>query len=157
MKLIVAIDEKGGIGKDGTLPWNLKEDMSFFKEMTSGGIVIMGRSCFESIPEKFRPLPNRLNVVLTRFSNSQYPRCLVYNSIFDVLNDDYLMSKGNTWVIGGAQIYDSFINIVDELYVTHVSGNFNCDTHFPGIDVNVWKRELIKHIEGGSIVKYERR
>ena len=158
MKLIVAIDEKGGIGKGGTLPWNLPEDMSFFKEMTSGGIVIMGRSCFESIPEKFRPLPNRLNVVLTRFNTAHYPGCLVYNSSFDVLNDDYLMSKGNTWVIGGAQIYESFINIVDELYVTHVNGSFDCDTFFPGIDVNVWKRELIiKHIEGGSIIKYVRR
>jgi dihydrofolate reductase len=157
MKLIVAIDEKGGIGKDGILPWNLKEDMSFFKEMTSGGIVIMGRSCFESIPEKFRPLPNRLNVVLTRFNNTQYPGCLVYNSIYDVLNDDYLMSKGNTWVIGGAQIYESFINIVDELYVTHVKGSFDCDTFFPKIDSGIWIASPIVEIEGGTIYKYKRR
>jgi dihydrofolate reductase len=156
MKLIVAIDVNGGIGKGGTLPWNLKEDMSFFKEMTSGGIVIMGRSCFESIPKKFRPLPNRLNVVLTRFSKAQYPGCLVYNSIFDVLTDDYLMSKGNIWVIGGAQIYESFINIVDELYVTHVKGNFDCDTFFPSISEN-WIGEPIKEIEGGTIFKYVRR
>jgi dihydrofolate reductase len=156
MKLIVAMDVNGGIGKGGTLPWNLKEDMSFFKEMTSGGIVIMGRSCFESIPEKFRPLPNRLNVVLTRFSNAQYPGCLVYNSIFDVLTDDYLMSKGNIWVIGGAQIYDIFIDIVDELYVTHVNGNFECDVWLPSISEN-WIGEPIKEIEGGTIFKYVRR
>lgn len=156
MKLIVAVDDKGGIGKGGTLPWNLPEDMAFFKELTQGGIVIMGRGCFESIPEKFRPLPNRLNVVLTRFKDAQYPGCLVHNSILDLLEDDYIVSKSNVWVIGGSQIYDSFINIVDEMYITHVNGNFNCDTRFPSIDLSRWESERVKEIVGGSIYKYTR-
>jgi len=156
MKLIVAVDEKGGIGKGGKLPWNLPEDMEFFKEITQGGIVIMGRGCYESIPKKFRPLPNRLNVVLTRFKDAQYPGCLVHNSILDVLEDDYLVSKDDVWVIGGAQIYDSFINIVDEMYITHVNGNFDCDTHFPDIVLSRWKSERVKEIVGGSIYKYTR-
>lgn len=157
MKMIVAIDEKRGIGKNGELPWHLPEDMQFFKEMTNGGIVIMGRGCYESIPAKFTPLPNRLNVVLTRFNHKRYPGCLVHNSILDVLQDDYLISKDNVWVIGGGQIYDYFINIVEELYVTHVNGDFECDTHFPEIDESKWSSEFIKNINGGKIVKYTRK
>ena len=155
MKLIVAIDENGGIGKGGDLPWNLPEDMQFFKESTNGGIVIMGRGCFESIPEKFRPLPNRLNVVLSRSKDFRPLGCMVYESIFDVLNDDYIVSKGNVWIIGGAQIYESFINIVDELYVTYVNGSFDCDTFFPDFEGS-WKGELVKEIDGGRIFKYTR-
>lgn len=157
MKLIVAIDENGGIGKGGDLPWNLKEDMKFFKEMTNGGIVIMGRTCYESLPEKFRPLPNRLNVILTRSNDVQYPGCLVFNSITDVLDNDYIVSKGNVWIIGGAQIYESFINIVDELYVTHVKGTFDCDTFFPKIDNEIWRGKPIASIQDGTIYKYVRK
>jgi dihydrofolate reductase len=157
MKLIVAIDENGGIGKNGKLPWHLPEDMKFFKEKTNGGIVIMGRGCFESIPEKYRPLPNRLNVVLTRYKTEQYPGCLVHNSILDVLEDDYLVSKDNVWIIGGGQIYDYFINIVDELWITHVTGDFDCDTFFPKIDNEIWIGKPIASIQGGTIYKYVRK
>jgi dihydrofolate reductase len=75
---------------------------------------------------------------------------------FDILDDDYLMSKENIWVIGGSQIYDIFIDIVDELYVTHVNGKFECDVWFPSISEK-WIGEPIKEIEGGTIYKYKRR
>lgn len=156
MKLIVSMDEKGGIGRDGNLPWKLKDDMAFFKEKTNGGIVIMGSCCFDSLPEKFKPLPNRLNVVISR-SDRQFHGCMTFKYPFDILNDDYLMSKENIWVIGGAQIYDIFIDIVDELYVTHVNGSFNCDVWFPKIDDEKWIATPIVEIEGGTIFKYKRR
>jgi dihydrofolate reductase len=156
MKLIVAIDENGGIGKNGDLPWNLKDDMAFFKEMTNGGIVIMGSGCYDSLPEKFKPLPNRLNIVLSQ-SNRQFHGCMTFKYPFDILDDDYLMSKENIWVIGGSQIYDIFIDIVDELYVTHVQGSFSCDVWFPKIDDKKWISTPIVSIEGGTIYKYKRR
>lgn len=156
MKLIVAIDENGGIGRDGGLPWNLPDDMSFFKKMTNGGIVIMGSGCYDSLMEKYKPLPNRLNVVISR-SDRQFPGCMTFKSPFDILDDDYLMSKENIWVIGGSRIYDIFIDIVDELYVTHVNGSFNCDVWFPKIDDKKWIATPIVSIEGGTIFKYKRR
>ncbi len=155
MKLIVAIDENGGIGRDGGLPWNLPDDMAFFKEMTNGGIVIMGSGCYDSLPEKFRPLPNRLNVVLSR-SDRQFHGCMTFKYPFDILDDDYLMSKENIWVIGGSQIYDIFIDIVDELYVTEVKGSFSCDVWFPKIDDKKWIKYCVKEINGGTIFKYKR-
>jgi dihydrofolate reductase len=155
MKLIVAMDENGGIGRDGDLPWKLKGDMAFFKEKTNGGIVIMGSGCYDSLPEKFRPLPNRLNIILSR-SERQFHGCMTFKYPFDILDDDYLMSKENIWVIGGSQIYDIFIDVVDELYVTHVNGTFECDVWFPRIDSEKWKGEPIREIEGGTIFKYVR-
>jgi dihydrofolate reductase len=156
MKLIVAIDENGGIGRDGGLPWNLKEDMAFFKEMTNGGIVIMGSGCYDSLPDKFKPLPNRLNVVISR-SDRQFHGCMTFKYPFDILDDDYLMSKENIWVIGGSQIYDIFIDIVDELYVTEVMGSFSCDVWFPKIDDEKWIKYCVKKINGGTIYKYKRK
>jgi dihydrofolate reductase len=63
--VVVAFDEEGGIGREGQLPWHAAEDMRFFKSVTSGGTVVMGRKTWESIPEKFRPLPGRRNIVLS--------------------------------------------------------------------------------------------
>ena len=85
IKLIVAMDNNRGIGKDNDLMWHLPSDMRFFKETTLNQIVIMGRKNFESIPEKFRPLPNRENVILTRQKDFTAENCLVFNSIRDVI------------------------------------------------------------------------
>jgi len=80
VSLIVAIDLEGGIGKNNDLMWHLPSDMKFFKETTKNQIVVMGRKNFDSIPEKYRPLPNRLNVILTRNKNFTADNCLVYHS-----------------------------------------------------------------------------
>ena len=77
--IIVAVDAKNGIGKNNDLMWHLPDDMKFFKEKTSENIVVMGRKNHESIPEKFRPLPNRENVVLTRNKKFKAEGCLVFN------------------------------------------------------------------------------
>ncbi len=130
--IIVAIDEKGGIGKNNTLPWHIPADLKHFKEITTGGTVIMGRNTWESIPEKFRPLPNRLNIVLTGNLNYLVPEGVKLASSLD---GALAISAGKTFVIGGAKVFEDAIRHEDceELIITRVYGDFNCDTFFPHI------------------------
>lgn len=166
VKLIVAVDSNNGIGKNNNLPWHLPADMKFFKETTVGSVVVMGRKNYESIPERFRPLPNRENVVLTKQKDFNAPNCIVFNSLEECLeqyeNNGYL----EVWIIGGGQIYKEALdkNLVDEMYVTHIIGEFGCDTFFPEIDLDFWSNmEMIqqntsdeKNPHSFSIIKYAR-
>lgn len=130
--IIVAIDEKGGIGKNNTLPWHLPADLKHFKELTTGGTVIMGRNTWESIPEKFRPLPNRLNIVLTGNLNYQVPEGVKLASSLD---GALAISADNTFVIGGAKVFEEAIHHknCDVLEITQIYADFHCDTFFPFI------------------------
>lgn len=143
--LIVAMDKNRGIGKDNDLMWHLPADMKFFKETTSGHIVVMGRKNFESIPEKYRPLPNRENVVLTRNNSFKAEGCSVVYSMEECVN---LFSKDEErimFIIGGGEIYRQAIemNILDEMYITHVNKSYDADTFFPAFDLKEWKVETI--------------
>lgn len=119
MKLIIArsLDNVIGIVKDGehTLPWHCPEDMAYFKEQTSGGCVIMGRNTWDSIPAKFRPLPNRTNLVVTTKSDE-----LPGAAKFDPTEDNIKALPENTWVIGGSQIYKLMLPWVDEIHITTI-------------------------------------
>jgi dihydrofolate reductase/thymidylate synthase len=129
--IVVATDDSYGIGKDGTLPWKLKEDMRHFKELTTSGpemnSVIMGRKTWESIPAKFRPLPGRVNVVL---SKSNYDGA---STVRASLDEALQVPAGKVFVIGGGAIYEEAIQhpLCTELWITRVSGSFNCDVRFP--------------------------
>ena len=105
VSLIVAVAENGVIGKDNDLIWHLPKDMRFFKETTMGHHVIMGRKNFESIPHKYRPLPDRTNIVITRQSEYKAEGCIVVNSVETALE----IAKNNGdiehFIIGGGQIY----------------------------------------------------
>ena len=103
--LIVAMDLDRGIGKNNDLMWNLPNDMKFFKESTQGQIVVMGRKNYDSIPDRFRPLPNRENVVLTRNTSFTAEGCQVFNSL-DTCLDHYKDEQERTvFIIGGGEIY----------------------------------------------------
>lgn len=148
--IIVAIDEKRGIGKDGGLPWRIPEDLKRFKDITTAtqssdkkNAVIMGRKTWESLPEKYRPLRDRLNCVLTRDESLVFPEgVLTAQSFEDVFQQ--LESFGqkeqieSVFVIGGEQIFKKAIVSVQcqNIYVTHVLGSFNCDTFFPTFEEN---------------------
>src|SRR5690554_1991376 len=123
MVIIVAKDNRNGIGKENDLPWHLPADMKFFKETTTGHIVLMGRKNYESIPERFRPLPNRLNIILTRDKSFQAEDCLVLHSINEVINWKATQENDNRtlFVIGGGEIFQQFLaaDYVDEMYITH--------------------------------------
>lgn len=124
--IIVAVDSKLGIGKDGKLPWRLKGEMKYFKDTTMGGVVIMGRNTWESIPGKFRPLTGRVNVIIAK------KRDHTFTSLGEAL--DQLKDQGKKiFVIGGARLYKEAIKREDceSLYVTEIDKDFDCDTFFP--------------------------
>lgn len=138
IKMIMAREKSGGIGFSGDLPWHLPEDMAFFKEATAGCAVIMGRVCYESIPDKFRPLKGRDNYVITHDLNSDRAKqilsegALVLNleKAIDLATDTKLSSK-DVFIIGGAQIYKAFMSYIDEAIITELDGDFEVDTYAP--------------------------
>lgn len=140
IKLIAAIGQNSELGNSGSLPlWRLGSDFERFKKLTTGGVVVMGRKTFESLPEKFRPLPNRKNIVLTRDKSWTAKGAESFES-FDLLSP--LLAKeglGEVWIIGGGEIYRQYIDKADELHITHVHGEFVADTFFPEIDANKWE------------------
>lgn len=142
IKLIVAVDLDFGIGKNNDLMWHLPSDMRFFKETTLNQIVIMGRKNFESIPEKYRPLTNRENVILTRQTDFTAENCLVFNSIRDVILHFKPDRTGrDLFIIGGGEIYKEVLesDVIDEMLITHVNHSFEADTFFPKIEEGKWK------------------
>lgn len=140
VQLIVAMDNERGIGKNNDLMWHLPADMKFFKETTVGHIVVMGRKNFESIPERFRPLVGRENVVLTRNTDFTAADCVVLHSLEACLKAYENESDRIVFIIGGGQIYQQALalNCVDQLYITHVDHRYGADTFFPEINVEDW-------------------
>jgi dihydrofolate reductase len=148
--LIVAMDLERGIGKNNDLMWHLPADMKFFKETTTNHVVVMGRKNYESIPEKYRPLPNRENVVLTRNEAYVAPNCLVFNSLEDCISHYSTKNEEKTvFIIGGGEIYKMALeaSIIDEMYITHVDKKYDADTFFPAINSTIWKSESILTFE----------
>lgn len=140
VSLIVAVSENNVIGKDNDLIWNLPDDMNFFKNKTLGHYVIMGRKNYESIPKKFRPLPNRTNVIITRQTNFQANDCLVVNNIDQAIELARKAHDDEAFIIGGGQIYQLALEkkLVDKIYFTRVHDEFEGDTFFPKLS-NEWK------------------
>lgn len=138
ISLIAACDLNLNIGNKNQLLVKLKNDMKYFKELTQNKIVIMGRKTYESIGH---PLPNRINIVLTRDTNyDPHPQVFVYNSVVDLLKD-YQHSDENEEVMicGGSEIYHQFIGYSDTIYLTIVNHKFpEADSHFPKLD-DTWR------------------
>lgn len=159
LSLIAALDANNGIGKDNDLMWNLPADMQFFKETTKGHVVIMGRKNYDSIPERFRPLPGRSNVVLSRQPNFEAPGCTVYDSLETCLQNTKLQEGQKAFIIGGAQIYQLALesNLVDEIYLTHIEKVYHADTFFPEFTAASYQKTLIfKHpIDDKHEAKFE--
>ena len=129
IRAILAHDSKYGIGKDGDLPWpKNSEDLKWFKESTSGSTVVMGRSTWESLP--FKPLPNRHNVVVSSKMKVQHGveiiRPDIYKSRMNVMSQ-----HEDLWIIGGAQLLESSLDIIDELWLNNVGGEYDCDVFLP--------------------------
>lgn len=141
VSLIVAVDAEGGIGRDNDLMWHLPEDMKFFKEKTSGQIVVMGRKNYESIPERFRPLPKRENVVLTRNEGFEAEGCEVFHSLNECLIAYENEEERTVFIIGGGEIYRLALeeDVVDEMFITHIDKAYGADTFFPEFDASKWE------------------
>lgn len=123
---IVAMTPNRVIGHAGGMPWQLPEDLAFFKRTTTGHPIVMGRRTFEAIG---RPLPNRSNIVLTRDRNWHHTDTLVIHRPDDLAN--LPAATGDVFIIGGAEIYSAFLGSIDELLITHVKEEHPGDTWFP--------------------------
>jgi len=166
VSLVAAIGQNRELGKNNELLWHLHEDMQFFKQITTGYYVVMGRKSFESIPPKYRPLPNRVNVIISRNPEYLYRECFTCGSISDAI--DLAKESGETqiFIIGGGEIYRQAMEsgIVDEMFLTHVQASFpDADVHFPAYDQYKWNKETIHSFQSDSrneyafdIVRYEK-
>lgn len=164
-KLIVACDTKNGIGKDNDIPWKLTKELKYFKQITTHSnnqllknVVIMGRKTWESIPIKYKPLPNRINIVLTsKAENFTNTNDLFYSkSITDcieLIKTIENVNMDNIFVIGGGTIYKTFLEnyAIQKIYLTEVYQNFDCDTYFPEIPDKFKLGTVSKFIEDNGI------
>jgi dihydrofolate reductase len=142
--LIWAQSRDGVIGADGQLPWRLPEDMALFRELTTGGTVVMGRRTWESLPERFRPLPGRTNVVLTSDPAWAADGAVRAGSVAEVL-----AAHAFLWVIGGGVVYEGFLPHADRLVVTEVDTSVDGDTWAPVIGEE-WQRVARRPGDGWS-------
>ncbi|MGG3470183.1 dihydrofolate reductase [Neobacillus pocheonensis] len=135
ISFIVAMDENRVIGKDNQLPWHLPEDLKFFKRVTLGHPIAMGRKTHESIG---RALPGRENIIITRQEGYESECCTVFYSVEDFVK----YSRGQDdeiFVIGGAEIFKETFPFADRLYITRIYENFAGDTFFPEYDLQKWE------------------
>lgn len=147
--LVVAFDDDGGIGRDGGIPWDVKEDRQFFKTLTEDETVIMGRVTYESMG---KPLPNRRNIVITK--KPSIPGVEVFHSLSEALNNSF----GKVFIIGGTKLYEEALSgtlraSCDIVYATHIKGTYECDTFFPK-DLLPEKKELLKEGNNYDIYVY---
>lgn len=131
MKLIVAVSENWGIGKDDDLLFNIPEDMKFFRETTTGKVVVLGRKNLETFPGK-KPLPKRTNIVITRNPDYECEGAVVVNSIDEVLELGY--DDDEIFVIGGEEIYRQMLGYCDTCYVTKVKEFADADRFMVNLD-----------------------
>ena len=135
------------IGKDGVMPWHLPEDLAHLKRTTLGATVIMGRKTWESIPPRFRPLPGRINIVISRqtdFLQSQYPAGQMPQGLQAAASLeaalDMASQHSNVWVIGGAQIYVQALPLASQVIATEIDAEFAGDAFAPALDAT-WVEE----------------
>ena len=151
VSIIAAVSENGVIGVDNKLPWYIPDDLKRFKKLTKGNVVIMGRKTYESIG---KPLPDRLNIVITRNKSLTIPGCIVVNSIAQAIK-----KAGNDkeiFIIGGGEIYNSGMTYAKRIYLTKVHQEVKGDTTFPEIDTGFgWSEISREEKEGFSYITYE--
>jgi dihydrofolate reductase len=128
VRLIWAQAANGVVGYDNALPWRIPEDLARFRALTTGGTVVMGRRTWESLPPRFRPLPERRNVVVTRDPSYDAPGADVVGSL-----DAALALAQNIWVGGGAEIYAAAMPVADGLFITDVAGDYAGDVFAPRV------------------------
>jgi dihydrofolate reductase len=158
INLIYARAANGVIGKDGTMPWHLPEDMAHFKQLTQGGPVIMGRKTWDSLPPRFRPLPGRSNIVITRQADWTAEGAMRVASLEEALQQ--AGAAPEIWVIGGAQIYAQAEPLATRAEVTEIAQDFDGDAHAPVLGANWRETRRSAHVSARGLafhfVTYEK-
>jgi dihydrofolate reductase len=136
LSIIVAMDKNNLIGNNNKMPWYLPSDLNYFKLKTLNHPVVMGRKTFESIG---RPLPDRRNIILTRNKTYAQQGCEVIHSKEELLNQ-FKDSSEEVFICGGAEIYKQFLPYSNKLYITRIEEEFEGDTYFPSINLELWEK-----------------
>jgi dihydrofolate reductase len=167
VSIIAAIGNNFEIGKDNDLLWHLPKDMKFFKDQTLHHPIIMGRKNYESIPERFRPFKDRMNIVVSRQSDYNAPGCFLFQDFEESIDFAKEHDEDEVFVIGGAEIYKEALrmNLVDQMYITHVDAYFpTAHSFFPSVDFSQWKKQMIfkqekddKHLYSFEVFLYEKK
>ena len=132
LTLVAAVARGGVIGREGTLPWRIPEDARRFRELTTGHPVVMGRRTWESLPDRFRPLPGRRNLVVTRSPDWQAHGAERAGSLDEALR--LVADAPEVFVIGGGELYAAALPLADELRMTDIEADVDGDTFFPRYD-----------------------
>jgi len=146
ISIIVAMDRNGVIGKNGTLPWHISEDLKRFKALTMGKAIIMGRKTYESIG---KPLPGRRMIVISRNPSLSFEGCEVVTSPDTAI--DLVSGEKEVFIIGGAEIFREYLSRVSKLYITRIDAQVEGNVFFPPIQWDEW--ELVSAIEGNGIAE----
>ena len=164
--LIYARAANGTIGKDGAMPWHLPEDLAHFKRLTTGCPVVMGRKTWDSLPARFRPLPGRCNIVVTRQSDWSQNGVQRASSLRKALQIAEQQSNGSggdggtVWIMGGAQIYAQALPLADRVEVTEIAQDFDGDAFAPVLGPEWEQAARESHVGAGglpfSFVRYVR-
>jgi dihydrofolate reductase len=145
IKILVAFDENRVIGKNNALIWHLPADLQRFKTLTTGHVIIMGRKTYESIG---RPLPNRTTIAITRQETFNPEGILVSHSLEEAILKAKSISREDTYIVGGAEIYQMSLAVADQILVTQLHDIFDGDTYFPEIPLDTW--EIVTREKGIS-------
>jgi dihydrofolate reductase len=151
MFIIIAVDQKNGIGKNGVMPWHFKKELNHFAKITKTtdfpekeNMVIMGRKTWESLPETFRPLPGRKNVILTKNKDLKIKGAEVFNSMEEAIESaDEKTEK--IFIIGGGEVFRQGLELedLDGIYLTRVNKTYDCDTFFPEVPSRFQNKEKL--------------
>ncbi|MDR0379052.1 MAG: dihydrofolate reductase [Candidatus Accumulibacter sp.] len=137
ISLIAAVARNRVIGRDNRLLWHLPGDMRHFREMTRGRPVVMGRKTWESLAEKFRPLPGRLNVVVSRNMGYSAPGATLAGSLVEAV--EVAGNEGEIFIIGGAELYRQALPLAGRLHLTEIAADFPGDVLFPEFHPGEWR------------------
>lgn len=154
LTVISAVAKNGVIGKDGDIPWRIKEDFARFKKLTWGHPCIMGDRTYISLPKSARPLQGRENIVLTRDKNFSEPGITIFHSWEEAL--EYVKDK-EAYICGGASIYKLGLTVADKLELTRIDKEYEGDTYFPEVNWDEWELVQEDKREGFSFQTYKRK
>ncbi len=149
LHLIYAGARNGTIGKDGQMPWHLPEDLAHFKRVTLGQPVIMGRKTWDSLPARFRPLPGRINIVITRQSDWQAVGALRANSIKEAMR--LCGDASDAWIMGGAEIYRQAEPLASTAVVTEIDQDYEGDAFAPELAANWQEVQRESHVAANGL------
>jgi len=153
--IIAAVAENNVIGKNGDIPWHIPEDLQHFKEKTTGHTVVMGRKTYQSLPDSFKPLPDRENIVLTRSDFQPEDESVkIANNLDDAWEKS---SNEKIFIIGGANIYKQTMKDADKLVLTEINEKYDGDTYFPEFSESQWQEKNRDKYENFSFVTYTRK